>query len=73
MNCLLKGSRSLLVLTRLVVHEAEVCLQLRNFGMNCYGLLVEVGSGLEITTGLGLLRRGHERFKSIGLLREQQP
>src|SRR5438045_1912696 len=37
--------------------------------MNNYGLLVELGGRLKIPPGLGLLRRGQERFKLRGLLR----
>ena len=59
-DCMMKGLDRLLIFPDLVVHQAKVGLQFGNFRMKSYGLPVELGGGLKITPGLGILRRGQE-------------
>ena len=55
-------------LSRLVVHQAEVGFEFGDFRMDTDSLPIEFGGCLKITPGLGLLRRGQERFKFARVL-----
>jgi len=54
----------------LVIHQAKVRLQFRDFWMQSDRFLVELSGSFEISRGLGSLRRDHERIKVRYLLRE---
>src|SRR3954471_16948951 len=56
-----------LVFTGLVVHQAQISSELGVFRMESCRLPVEIGSRFKIAPGLGVLRRGQERFKLIRL------
>jgi hypothetical protein len=70
-NRLAESVDGLWVLAKLVVHQPEIRLEFGNFRMDIDCLPVEFGGRFKITPGLGLLRRGQERFKLVGLLSER--
>src|SRR6266853_2144157 len=73
MDGLPESFSGLLVVACLVVHQSEVRSDFGDFRMEGSSLPVEISCSLKVTPGLGLLRRGKERFEYIRLLRENYP
>lgn len=69
-DCLPESGDGLLIFACLVKHQAEIRLQFRDFWVQSDRASVGLGGSFEISPGLGLLRRGQERIKVWGLLRE---